>query len=326
MKKTLLFFFLLCSLHSFAQNNTAVTDQLADQLQSLTKNTVTDIVYLQTSKSIYEHEEDFWFKAWVLDSQLHQLSPLDKTLYVTLIKVANDSVVFKEKYQIENGTTDGYIFISNLWTEGEYWLSAYSEHSFYSNQIPFYATQKIRIISQLGMAKEAVSTKEDNAGTKPLQFNVFPEGGDLVSGLENNLAFKAVDEEGKPIMVSGVLYENGKQIATITPQYTGMGKINFTANATKQYHIVLEQQPDITYPLPIIKKQGIQLQLELQNDKELIFKVAQSLNLPTQKIYLRAQTRGMVQFLASVTLKDSLRGHLSLERLSSRHYRGNPVR
>ena len=43
----------------------------------------------------------------------------------------------------------------------------------------------------------------------PIQFNLFPEGGYLVSGLETRLAFKAVDTKGEPLEVEGILFGNG---------------------------------------------------------------------------------------------------------------------
>lgn len=43
---------LLWMFPAYAQNNTAVTDQLADQLQSLTKNTVTDVVFTNQQRHL----------------------------------------------------------------------------------------------------------------------------------------------------------------------------------------------------------------------------------------------------------------------------------
>ncbi|MBA0884897.1 hypothetical protein [Flavobacterium undicola] len=41
-------FLLLWMFPAYAQNNVTVTDQLADQLQSVSKNNTSDLVYLQS--------------------------------------------------------------------------------------------------------------------------------------------------------------------------------------------------------------------------------------------------------------------------------------
>ena len=50
--------FLVTSL-LYAQNP---SDQLANRLHELSKNYASESVYIQTSKGIYETEEDVWFK------------------------------------------------------------------------------------------------------------------------------------------------------------------------------------------------------------------------------------------------------------------------
>ena len=46
--------------------------------------------------------------------------------------------------------------------------------------------------------------------TMDLQF--FPEGGDLVEGIETKLAFKALNEYGKPADVEGIILNQNKTV------------------------------------------------------------------------------------------------------------------
>ncbi|WP_369048382.1 hypothetical protein [Tenacibaculum sp. UWU-22] len=288
----------------YAQTPTSISHILANKIQDRVLKPSNNI-YLQTSKSIYEYDEDFWFKAWVLDSQQHLFSVLDRTLYVTLTKKSNDSIVFEEKYQIINGSVNGYLHVANSWPEGAYRLSAYTAHSLYKNQIPFYNSRDIEIVSDLRkiIHNQTPPPVTDNS---KIQFGLFPEGGELVSGLANVLAFKAVNTKGRPVAVSGVLYENNKAITTFKTEHSGMGKLDFVPKANNQYHVVLDQQKDTVYQLPSIKKEGVQLHLVYQTKNKMRFKISQTSNLPNQVVYLRSQTRGMVQFIASGNLKDSL--------------------
>lgn len=106
-------FFLVLS--SYAQNNVAIADSLTKQLQSLPKNIVSDLVYLQTSKTIYETEEDLWFKGYVLDAQYFYPSARSKTLFVQLIEEKTNQVVWDKKYEIEDGFVDGHFFCQANW-------------------------------------------------------------------------------------------------------------------------------------------------------------------------------------------------------------------
>src|SRR5581483_7321133 len=55
-----------------------------------------------------------------------------------------------------------------------------------------------------------------------VKFTMFPEGGDLVYGLENNVAFSALNEFGKPADVEGiVLTEKGSKVATFSSFHQG---------------------------------------------------------------------------------------------------------
>lgn len=67
-------------------------------------------IYLQTSKDTYETGEDLWFKAYQLDAQSFGLSDKSKTLYLQMIS-PKDSVVWQEKYPVENGIVSGHVYV-----------------------------------------------------------------------------------------------------------------------------------------------------------------------------------------------------------------------
>ncbi len=75
-----------------------------------------------------------------------------------------------------------------------------------------------------------------------LQF--LPEGGDLVAGLPAAVAFKALNEWGKPADVEGkILDSKNREVATFKSYHQGMGAFNFTPEAGETYHAVLTK-PD----------------------------------------------------------------------------------
>jgi hypothetical protein len=144
--------------------------------------------------------------------------------------------------------------------------------------------------------------------SNPIQFTTFPEGGNLISGLKNKLAYKAVNILGEPIDVTGTLYEDSVPLLDFKSIHAGMGSIEFRPQLSKKYSIRLTNQAiDSVYALPEIYPRGIILQL-IERDKEfLYFKVIQSQELSPEEIYLRVQSRGVVYGMTTATLDKELR-------------------
>ncbi|HQF47648.1 MAG TPA: hypothetical protein PLZ71_03200 [Flavobacterium alvei] len=285
----------------YAQNNFAVADILANQLHNNTKNQNMDLVYLQTSKGIYETEEDLWFKGYVLDAQYFYPSGRSKTLFVQLIADKTDQVVWEKKYEIEDGFVDGHLFLKNDLEEGTYTLAAYSAHSFDKGAKEFYAAKKLEIKKEISTKVVAIPVEKDSI----LHFVTFPEGGKLVSGIESTLAFKAVNSKGLPVVVSGTLFENDIPLLPIATNRAGMGGFDFIPDANNKYHITLNGSDKI-YSIATIASSGKVLHLIGSNKDVVYFKITQTNDLKEEKVYLRFQMRGVVYSVATGLLKKEL--------------------
>ena len=306
----LLFLMFVSALESFSQTNKAVMDNLADRLNAYSDSLPRASVYLRTSKDIYESIEDLWFKAYVLDLQYHNLFGLDKTLYVRLVRTSRDSTVWEEKYPIKNGIVSGHIFLDKSLPEGDYLLSAYSAHSFYTNSPYFQALKMIKVVRDTrSLSKEKLSLVSGDANPpQDIQFTILPEGGRLVSGVTNTVAFKAVDRSGAPIDVSGELLQWNAPVKTFKSIHAGMGSFNFkpVPGATYQVRLTMPKS-DKLYPLPVIQNKGVVLHLEKNQKDTLVFSIVQSPGLSKVPVFLRVQVRGRVQAMAAGMLEDSLK-------------------
>lgn len=107
-----------------------------------------ELVYLQTNKGIYETGEDLWFKAYGLDAQSFGLSDRSKTLYLQMMD-AKDSVVWREKYPIENGIADGHVYMDEKLEEGNFSLEAYTRHSFFNDTTEMLAARNIKVVKNI---------------------------------------------------------------------------------------------------------------------------------------------------------------------------------
>lgn len=305
MKKTLILLLSLYSLCLTAQNNSNAINQLAEQFQDVAKNNASDLVYIQTSKGIYETEEDLWFKAYVLDAQLFFPSNRDKILFIQLTEDRTDQVVWEKKYEIENGFVNGHLFLKNDLPEGNYTLAAYSSSSFTKEVKEFYALKKIIVVKNISTKTTVTPVENDTI----VQFNTFPEGGKLVSGIPSNLAFKAVNSKGVPVNILGTLFENNLPLVSFKSLYAGMGSFEFTPDASKKYYIEFLEPKSISckkQDIATIAKSGKTLSLLSNTNEYVLFKIAQTNDLKEERIYLRLQIRGVVYKIATGILKNEL--------------------
>ena len=385
----MLAFFLLC-INAIAQNNSSNKEE-KNKLNSIDKQQSTELIYLQTSKGIYEAGEDLWFKAYILDAQHFIPSDLSKTLYLQIMNEETRQIFWQEKYEIIKRFTDGHVFLNDTLPEGNYLLAAFTANSFFNDSSEFESFRRIIVkkdmkpkvsvkaefnqpffsegepigvnilaLSEQAMPMYAVITadlvkegkiietlknatntegrcvlvfqtakaspgllvklnvKHTNAVDEinlpvpfhkgsPIQFSLFPEGGYLVSGLKNKLAFKAVNINGEPVDIEGTLFENGDSLLRFKSVHAGMGSFEFTPDRNKKYHIKLNNpQNDSLWHLPEILETGITLHLAERDSNFLVFKVKQNAGSTEKVICLRGQLRGNVYFFTSGALKEEL--------------------
>lgn len=313
-KSLLLAGFIILGVSSaFSQTANPVCEKLAERLQSLAKNSATELVYIQTSKGIYETSEDLWFKAYLLDAQYFAPSPLSKTLYLQLINESSRRVVWQEKYEAQNGFATGHVFLSDSLSDGNYLLVAFTQRSFFANNEELKAVRRIlvkKVVKPQPIAMLNTTLKTEIK--HPIQFTTFSEGGNLVAGIPGKLAFKAVSTEGLPVEVQGTLLEDSVPLVKFKSTHAGMGSLTFAPLAGKKYRIHLSA-PDTVFCLPEVMPQGITLQLTGRDKESLEFKVSQSPSFDKRTIYLRGQVRGVVCCMATATLNKELKIKMPLK-------------
>jgi hypothetical protein len=299
----------------FSQTLNPVAEKLAEQMNELAKNNAPELIYIQPSKGIYETCEDLWFKAYLLDAQYFTPSLLSKTLYIQLINESTRKSVWQGKYEINNGFADGHVFLQDSLPDGNYLLTAFTQHSFFANSEELKAVRRIKICKEIKTLSVSVSNAIQQSNKKnSIQFTTFPESGNLVAGIRSKLAFKAVGIDGLSVEVEGVLLEDSLPVVKFKSSHAGMGSLIFTPLAGKKYRIRLSKSvADTVFSLPQVMPQGITLQL-VKRDKEFLeFRVSQSKSLPQRTIYLRAQVRGVVCCLATGVLNSELKIKIPLK-------------
>ena len=132
-----------------------------------------------------------------------------------------------------------------------------------------------------------------------LKVSFFPEGGNLVAGAANRVAFKAINIQGLGATVKGkVLDESGKQVTTFQSQHLGMGSFTFTPEINKKYTaVVANQRFDLPNALP--GNFVLNIQTSSKNRSVLLLK---SPSTEKEKFTIIGHCRGKPIFTASGTV------------------------
>jgi hypothetical protein len=394
MGKSSLFLVILLTINLLlpvhAQEFSPPQTELAERLNSLAKNASPELAYIQTSKDIYETGEDLWFKVYLLNSRTLSPSELSKTLYLQLVKEDTKKTVWQEKYEIEEGFSNGRILLKEDMDEGNYLIEAFTANSFFADSSEFTAIRKVKVVKDITHLRQIkaefdkryygstdsikvkllpvfqkdtseiditatlklsgdvqgvfqttmklneekeLSFKPQSPGkgsqviinskyhdhseevilpipcrTNPIQFNVFPEGGTIISGIKSRVAFKAVNINGEPINVNGTLYKDDSLELEFSSMHDGMGSFYFMPVKNAKYYIRLKESlTDSIYSFPQIEPEGLTLRL-LSRDKDYLnFLISKNLNGQFENIYLMVQIRGIIYGLTESKLDKDLK-------------------
>lgn len=260
-----------------------------------------DQPYMLFSKGVYETGEDMWFKAWLFDHSLLTLSNRSRTLFLRIYD-PTDSLVWNEKYPISGGRAEGHVFIGEKWNTGEYRVEGYTQSSFYADSTEAIFPQKIWVVDRIDKQKP----QDTRAGQQRdnIRLGLYPEGGYLVQGIKNYVAFKTTDNQGMPAPLNGWLCENGARILNIESSHDGMGLFSFVPQEGIRYTVRLTNGQE--FPLPTSLRSGMVMHLEHTDRKNVVFSVRQSKESMPRRISLFVQMRGVPCYQAGGVLRDSL--------------------
>ena len=149
--------------------------------------------------------------------------------------------------------------------------------------------------------------------TNVIDFQFFPEGGSLLSGIPNQVAFKAIGANGLGIDVKGsILGDDNAELSIINPSYAGMGSFYFTPDEGKSYRAKVTFKDGSTkiYPVPKANTSGITLQVTNQTAELINVKVIA--NIPYfeankgKSIFVVALNNNVVYYAAKAILGSQL--------------------
>jgi hypothetical protein len=257
-------------------------------------------IYVHTDKHFYIAGEIIWFKVYNVDACFHKPISLSKVAYAEVLD-KNNKPVLQAKIALKDAAGSGSFFIPVDIPSGKYklrtytnWMKNYSEDFFFEKVITIINTQQVT---------------QQPARNKPAVYDVelFPEGGNLVQGLQSKVAFKVTNENGKGESFTGFIVRNNTDtIATFNPLQFGIGTFTFTPGADR-YEAVIKL-PDgniITKDFPKIYPEGFVMKID--NAETDALKITVQCNVASQQqVFLFAHTRQLIKKAEAAVIKNGI--------------------
>ena len=270
-------------------------------------------VYVQFDNKRYAPGQTIWFKAYLTSLQLP--SNLSKNFYLDfhdangklaahisapiVSGVALGNWVVPEKFQGETVTAIGY---TN-------WMRNFDS--------AFYFKRTLTILSSLANNQKPATVLP----TTTVQF--LPEGGNAINGIPCNMAFKAVNQNGLPEQITGVIKNKaGEEITNFSSVHHGMGTFQYLPQAGETYTAYWNDQLGNAHqtPLPTAESVGVNLILH-PGSLERYFEINRSAEVPEawKKITVMVQANGEVLFkaVANLSSKTAIRSKIPVMQFPS---------
>ena len=284
-------FFAACGLLLSAR---AGAQHLEATLQTYAENYAPERVHLHYDKPAYAPGETVWFKAYLLEG----LTPAEKSksFYVDWLD-DKGTVLLHSVCPIVEGTTNGQFDVPENYKGKYLQVRAYTKWML-NFDTAFIYNKNLRILGEgsAAAAKPAI--------VPSLQF--FAEGGDVVAGIVNRIAFKVTDQWGTPVPVSGVVQNSsGAAVDSFRTTHNGMGILYLQPQTGETYTAKWKDSKGTvhTTPLPAAKGEGISLQL-LTQGKRRQFTINRTAGAPEvlRRLHLVGTMHQQMVFRADIDL------------------------
>lgn len=194
-------------------------------LDSINAGRKPEKLFTHFDKTFYQPGETIWFKTYIMEDGHPGIS--SSVAKAELIDESG-AIITSQILPITIGTASGSLALPSTLDYGTYVFRLYTQQMLNTGSDNFY----YRPIPVLSSASDF-----DKAGkATDISISFSAEGGSFLADELNILAFKAIDQRGRPANTSGTIKDSqGKEIVAFTTEYNGMGKVEITPKKGEQY-------------------------------------------------------------------------------------------
>ena len=251
-------------------------------------------VYLHFDNTAYFQGETIWFSAHVTKATEGTVAD-SKVLYVELLSPTG-VVLRQQKLEVVNGRCHGSLPLVDASVEeanakrgvlsypsGYYEVRAYTRamlnfdaHGCFSRVFPVYkAPEKEGDYTnpQMDIYKGSGIERPETAENKEFNIDFLPEGGHLIMGVPNRIAFKATGQNGLGVTIESITLADGTPLP-LSPQHFGMGSFLYTPTERNMRVKVYSAGKSHSISLPQAESEGYALRLTPRADRTLQIAIA----------------------------------------------------
>lgn len=260
-------------------------DTLVKKFKYYRVNALQEKMFAHLDRSFYLTGETLWFKVYTVDGTFHKPLNVSKVAYVEILDKANLPVL-QAKIQLESGIGNGSFFLPATLNSGNYrfrlytnWMKNFSPEYFFSQDFTI-----VNPFVRLEPAQRETPTS--------YTADFFPEGGNMVAGVQNKIGFRITDATGKGVSCAGyVLNDKNDTVSSFSPTRFGIGHFLFTPSADRRYRVMLKDGQGKTslHPFTEVYPSGYVLHLQDSGQYLRVSVTTQSLQLPYVYLFVHAR-------------------------------------
>lgn len=259
------------------------------RLEQFAKKNVQEKMFVHTDREFYLAGDIVWFKLYLTDASFHRLLDLSKVAYVEILDKNNKAIV-QAKIAMNKGEGDGSFFIPVTAPSGNYTFRSYS--NWMKNAGPDYFFQKTITVVNPQIPLDTASLSA-NTGAPDIRF--FPEGGNMVEGINGRIACKVTSAAGTGLDFQAQLSdEQGRSIATFSSAHAGMGSFSFRPENGHRYTAtVTAAGKTYSSPLPAALAEGYALHVVDNGEDYINVQLENNLQASSGLLLVHARQRAL---------------------------------
>lgn len=220
---------LISAAQNASQDIASIQQKFSASIQTRFKNYPQEKAFVHVSQSVFLGGQTIWYKAYAL--AYGKPSDLSKVVYVRLSD-QRGRMIKQDKLPLKNSTAWGSMDLPDTLHSGWYRLQAFTAW-----MLNFDRNDIFSQVLYIQNPAESVNPEKLTADS-PNSFHItfYPEGGKLIDGTVANIAFRAEDSNGMPVVVTGAVSDAQKNtLANLTTVHDGMGSFSFETRSDAVY-------------------------------------------------------------------------------------------
>lgn len=254
-------------------------------------------VFLHLNMPYYSKRDDIFFKAYLTHARNHNHFTPSKIIYVDLIGPSG-KVLDSLSLHTEKGMAGSFVLNDSM-AAGNYQIRAYTQHMRNFSE-EFFFHQTLEVIDpkeSLFPSNRPQAINEQDQDKRPsVNMRFFPEGGEMVLGLQSKLAYEIKDDGGNALALEGVIVDQeGNELLEFKPSHKGMGVFSILPKPKKRYAARIRiEEKEFEFPIPEARSKGFVMECNNLPLDALFLKLNASEGMELNGAFVIGHVRGEV--------------------------------